>query len=162
MRTSFVVDGPLIGPRSGRGRFVLAVAALAMAAACVAPARTFDDFEGKAVTSAESAASEARTAILTSSVAEGSRIPGPTASVIVAEAAVGATSVRDTFASIQPPDPESDALRAELLPVLGQAADLIASMRIAARRSDAQTMAAIGAELEPVATTLERFVDDHR
>ena len=141
---------------------MLAVAALAMAAACVAPARTFDDFEGKAVTSAESAASEARTAILTSSVAEGSRIPGPTASVIVAEAAVGATSARDTFASIQPPDPESDALRAELLPVLGQAADLIASMRIAARRSDAQTMAAIGAELEPVATTLERFVDDHR
>ena len=162
MRTSFVVDGPLSGPRSGRGRFVLAVAALAMAAACVAPARTFDDFEGKAVTSAESAASEARTAILTSSVAEGSRIPGPTASVIVAEAAVGATSARDTFASIQPPDPESDALRAELLPVLGQAADLIASIRIAARRSDAQTMAAIGAELEPVATTLERFVDDHR
>ena len=82
--------------------------------------------------------------------------------MIVAEAAVGATSARDTFASIQPPDPESDALRAELLPVLGQAADLIASMRIAARRSDAQTMAAIGAELEPVATTLERFVDDHR
>ena len=80
------------------------VAALAMAAACVAPARTFDDFEGKAVTSAESAASEARTAILTSSVAERSRLPGPTTSVIVAEAAVGASSVRDTFASIQPPD----------------------------------------------------------
>jgi hypothetical protein len=141
---------------------VVAFAALAMAGACVAPARTFDDFEGKAVNSAESAASEARTAILTSSVAERSRIPGPTASVIVAEAAVGATSVRDTFASIQPPDPQSDALRAELLPVLGQAAGLIDSMRIAARRSDAQTMAAIGAELEPVATTLERFVEDHR
>src|SRR6187549_2848732 len=117
MRTSSVGTAPG-GPRSGRGRFVLAVAALAMAAACVAPARTFDDFEGKAVTSAETTASEARTAILTSSVAEGSRIPGPTASVIVAEAAVGATSARDTFASIQPPDPDSDALRAELLPVL--------------------------------------------
>ena len=82
--------------------------------------------------------------------------------MIVAEAAVGATSVRDTFASIQPPDPESDALRAELLPVLEQAAGLIDSMRIAARRADARTMAAIGAELEPVAATLERFVEDHR
>jgi len=138
------------------------VVALATAAGCVAPARTFDDFEGKAVTSAESAASQTRTAILTSSVSERSRLPGPTASVIVAEAAAGATSVRDTFASIQPPDPESDALRAELLPVLEQAADLIASMRIAARRSDAQAMAAIGAELQPVAVNLERFVEDHR
>ena len=141
---------------------MLAVTALAMASACVAPARTFDDFEGKAVTSAESAASDARTAILTASVAERSRLPGPTTSVIVAEAAVGASSVRDTFASIQPPDAESDALRVELLPVLGRGADLIASMRIAARRSDAETMAAIGVDLEAVATTLERFVEDHR
>ena len=162
VRTSSVGTTTLTGHRTSPRSLVLTVVALALASACVAPARTFEDFEGKAVTSAESAASEARTAILTSSVAERSRLPGPTTSVIVAEAAVGASSVRDTFASIQPPDPESDALRAELLPVLGRAADLIASMRIAARRSDEQTMAAIGADLEPVADTLERFVDDHR
>jgi hypothetical protein len=155
-------DGIVTGPRSGPRRAFFVLALLALATACVAPARTFDDYEGKAVTSAETAASEARTAILTSSVAGRSQLPPPTASVIVAEAAVGATGVADTFASIQPPDAESDALRAELLPALEQAADLIASMRIAARRTDTEAMAAVSADLAPVAALLERFVEEHR
>ena len=152
----------LPGARSFPRISLVAMAFALVTAACVAPARTFDDFEGKAVTSAEAAASEARTAILTATVARQSRLPAPAASVIMAEAALTATSVRDTFASIQPPDPESDALRAQLLPILGRAADLIASMRIAARRSDPETMAAVGSDLEPVADSLERFVEDHR
>ena len=150
VHTSSVGTTTLTGHRTSPRSLVLTVVALALAGACVAPARTFEDFEGKAVTSAESAASEARTAILTSSVAERSRLPGPTTSVIMADQrrpvrAVSANLRLDPTAGRRSPMPPWT----ELLPGCAtRPLDLIAYMRIAARRSDPRRRRRFDADLE--------------
>jgi hypothetical protein len=141
---------------------VLAVAVTLAAGACVLPARSFDAYESKAVVSAESALSKARSAILSAELAGRGRLPAPLVSVQLQEAEVGAESAASTLASVQPPDARSDALRAELLPILQHAASLIADLRIAARRGDPASLAKGSAPLAPVADRLERFVAEHR
>ena len=118
--------------RPGFGAWVVLVALAA--SACVAPAQSFSAYESKAVDSAESATSDAGSAILAAGLAADGRLEVATTSLILQDAEIGATSTADTFASIQPPDGASDALRAELLPRLRSAADTIGLMRIAARR----------------------------
>jgi hypothetical protein len=130
--------------------------------ACVAPARSFSAYESKAVDSAESATSNAETAILTVGLATGGRLESPTTSLILQDAAIGAATAVETFASIQPPDAASDSLRRELLPELQAAADTVALMRIAARRVDAATLSSLITQLRPIADRLERFAVEHR
>jgi hypothetical protein len=140
----------------------LVLLAILAAGSCVAPARSFDAYESKAVDSAESALSQARAAILTAELTHRGRLFAPLVSVQLQEAEVGAETAASTFASVQPPDTPSDALRGELLPLLERAATLIADLRIEARRDDLAEVARGSAPLEPVADRLERFVAEHR
>jgi hypothetical protein len=144
-----------------RARLIAAAAVIA-AGSCVVPARSFDAYESKAVDSAASALSQARSAILTAELAGRGRLFAPLASVQFQEAEVGADTAASTFASVQPPDASSDALRGELLPLLEEAASLIAELRIEARRGDLDRVAGGMAPLKPVADRLERFVAEHR
>ena len=146
--------------RLGFGAWVVLVALAA--SACVAPARSFSAYESKAADSAESATSDAGSAILAAGLAADGRLEAATTSLILQDAEIGATSTADTFASIQPPDGASDALRAELLPRLRSAADTIGLMRIAARRVDTGTLADLIAQLRSIADQLERFASEHR
>jgi hypothetical protein len=130
-------------------------------AACVSPARTFAAYEDKAVDTARSALSEARTAILTAELARDERLFGPTISIQLQEAEIGATSSRDTFASIQPPDESSDALRTELLPLLDEAEELVSRMRIAARRGDTEEVVRLAGALTDAADAIDRFEEQH-
>lgn len=138
------------------------VALFVTASACVAPARSFSAYESKAVDSAESATSDAETAILTAGLAADGRLEAATTSLLLQDAEIGATSTADTFASIQPPDGASDSLRAELLPELRSAADTIGLMRIAARRVDTGALSGLIGQLRSTADRLERFALDHR
>jgi hypothetical protein len=144
------------------GRIGWLAFAMLAAGACVLPARSFDAYESKAVDSAESALSQARTAILTAELAGRGRLFAPIVSVQLQEAEVGAETAASTLASVQPPDAAPDALRAELLPLLERAASLIADLRVEARRGDLDEVARGIAPLEPVADRLERFVSGHR
>jgi hypothetical protein len=132
-----------------------------LCAGCVLPAPTYSAFESKAAESAASAVSDARTALLAAALAIGDRSFAPVISVQLAESATGASSTAATFASIQPPDAASDRLRARLLPLLQRAADLIAHMRIAARRGDVEALRELRGPLVPVADALEGFAEVH-
>jgi hypothetical protein len=136
--------------------------AVLLTSGCVAPARSFSAFESKAVDSAESARSDAETAILAADLAARGRLGSATTSDVLQEAAIGAATAAATFATIQPPDPASDALRRELLPELQRAADTIALMQIAARRVDVAAVSDLSTDLRPIADGLERFELDHR
>lgn len=132
----------------------------AMVPACVAPALSYDAYEGKAAASAESSLSAVRTAIL--AVRTSDRGLPATYLAVVAEQAEGdATSVAGQFSSIQPPDERSDGLRRQLRPLLASAAELLELVRIQARRGDIETLGPLVARLAPVADALERFAEAH-
>jgi hypothetical protein len=147
--------------RSRRLRAPVLLLVGAVAAGCVLPAPSAGAFESKASESAASAVSDARTALLAAALAIGDRSFAPLISVQLAESATGAASTAATFASIQPPDAAADRLRAQLLPLLQRAADLIARMRIAARRGDVQALQELRGPLAPAADALERFAEAH-
>jgi hypothetical protein len=128
---------------------------------CVAPARSFGAYEGKAAASASSSLSAARTATLAVHTAELHRLFRPYVSVVVEQAEIDANSVAGQFLSIQPPDESSDRLREELQPLLARAADLVELLRINARRGDLEALTAVTARLDAVASALERFAEAH-
>jgi hypothetical protein len=127
----------------------------------VAPARSFDAYEGKAASTAASALSDVRTAILVARVVERDGVFAPQVSVTLGEADTGVTSAEGTFSSIQPPDPASDQLRTQLLDLLRRAQDGVSAMRIAARRGDLPSVVKLAGALTPIGDALERFESEH-
>jgi hypothetical protein len=127
----------------------------------VSPARDFAAYRDKAVDSAASSLSQARTAILTAQLANADGLFAPNVSVQLAAAESGAITSRDVFASIQPPDAPSDRLRAVLLPLLTEVVDQIAMMRIAARRNDLRAITPLVGPLSEAADRLERFSEPY-
>jgi hypothetical protein len=142
-------------------RWPLCVLATLAAASCVAPALSFDAYEGKAAVTAEAALSAVRTALLTDRLVGSDDVFRPSASIAVQDAEDDSASVQGAFESIQPPDSASDRLRAQLTPLLSRASQGIQRMRIAARREDAPGMHAAARSLSPVAEALERFAELH-
>ena len=123
----------------------------------VGPARTFDKYRGKAVTTAKSALSSVATVRLAARAGSRDRAFGPYLSVLISDAEASISGVQGTFDSIQPPDVRSDALRARLDTLLSRAIAILARLRIAARRSDLQGLARIAAPLGSLAAELSRF-----
>jgi hypothetical protein len=145
---------------------VLAVALLSSSTACtphpVGPARTFSAYEGKAVTTAESALSRVETVRLAAQTGDDGNAFGSYLSVLISaqEDSLGAT--QGTFASIQPPDAAADALRDELGALIDTALDHVATVRIAVRRGQLDGLAAVAAPLADDARSLRAFTDGHR
>lgn len=127
----------------------------------MAPARSFAAYEGKAASTAASALSDVRTAILVARVVERNGVFAPQVSVALGEADTGVTSAAGTFSSIQPPDAASDQLRSQLLDLLRRAQDGLSAMRIAARRGDLPTVVGLAGALGPIGDALERFESEH-
>jgi hypothetical protein len=140
--------------------FAVTLAAVVMPA-CVAPARSFDAYEGKAVASADAALSAVRTAALTAGGAEGHKLFAPYVSIALEQAERDASSVASQFSSIQPPDAASDRLRAQLQPILGRASAALAQLRIDARRGDIPAYEGRARQLADVAASLDRFARAH-
>ena len=136
-----------------------------LAAACtphpIGPARTFGKYEGKAVTTAESALSAVETVRLAAEAASGGRAFGPYVSVLISEQEETLDGLQGTFRSIQPPSEQADDLRRELDGMLGDALDHVIDVRVAARRGELATLAEVATPLESDAAALEQFTDEH-
>jgi hypothetical protein len=151
------LSGSLVG--------VAAVVVVVVVTGCtphpVGPARTFGKYEGKAVTTAESALSQVQTVRLAAQVAGDDGAFGPYLSVLISDQEEALSGVQGTFASIQPPDTRADALREKLDQLLTVALGHVADARIAARRGDLDGVAELGGPLGDDAAALAGFVEEH-
>jgi hypothetical protein len=144
---------------------VAAAAALALGTtACtphpVGPARTDDDYEGKAVTTAETALSAVEAVRLASQAADRGSF-GPYLSILVSDQEEELSGVQGTFASVQPPSEQSDELRAELDDLMSTALDHLVDVRVATRRGELDSLASVAEPLQQDADALRSFVQEH-
>jgi hypothetical protein len=150
---------------ANRRRRRAAAFTLVLAVGCtphpVGPARTSGKYEGKAVTTAESALSRVETVRLAAEVAGDDGAFGPYLSVLISDQEDALSGLQGTFASIQPPNERSDDVRAELVELLNVAIDDVAAARIAIRRGQFDELAAMAEPLADDATTLSRFIEEH-
>jgi hypothetical protein len=137
------------------------VLVLLAATACVAPARTYDAYEGKAVDTADSALSAVETGRLAAMTAGEDHSFATTLSVVLGDAESDASGARGTFESIQPPDPRSDELRAQLDTILDRAVDGLSRLRITARRGEISALPRVAQPLAAVSHDLQVFSTAH-
>jgi hypothetical protein len=138
-----------------------ALPGLFLLVACVAPARSYDAYEGKAAETADSVVSAIETARLAVSAAQEGRAFAPYLSVVLAEAEQGAGGSGDIFATIQPPDEGSVRLRHELLGLVTRAESVLADLRIAARSGELDRLPDIARPLQALGGQLEHFAEEH-
>jgi hypothetical protein len=134
---------------------------LLAATACVAPARSFDAYEGKAADTADSALSAVETGRLAAETAGRDDSFATTLSVVLADAESDASGARSIFESIQPPDTRSDQLRTQLDAILGRAVDGLSRLRITARRGEISALPRVAQPLAAVSHDLEAFSNSH-
>lgn len=132
---------------------------LCAAGACVSPSRTADDYRRKVANTAEAVLSAAESAILTAEVAGDGRAPAPYVSLRMSESEETVGSVETAFGAVQPPDPGLDALRNETLTVVGEAADVLAELRLAAYRAELRRLPEIAGGLEGPIRRLRRLME---
>jgi hypothetical protein len=141
-----------------RMRALATFAALILAAtACTGPARTTSTYESKATNTADEVVSASQTVLLAAQLGDNGRSFPPTIAVTIADAETDAQTARDAFSSIQPPDAESDQIRATLLSTVQHACDVIADVRIAARRAEDSSLSSVAAPLEQIVNELDGF-----
>jgi hypothetical protein len=128
----------------------------------VGAARTFDKYEGKAVTSAEGAESAVQTVLLVARTASAGNAFGPYTSRVVSDAEEGLSGLQGTFASIQSPDARAAELGETLDSILGGALEHVRDVRVAARRGELSRLRAIAQPLEADVHRLEQFQGQHR
>jgi hypothetical protein len=143
----------------------VAAALILVTAGCVphpvGPARTYETYEDKAATTAEAALSAVSTTILAAQVGTDGKAWGPYLSILVSEQEDAIVGVQGTFASVQPPDARSDALRQQLNGILQPAIDHVTSVRILVRRGRLDDLAPAAAPLDDDQRQLQAFLDVH-
>jgi hypothetical protein len=125
----------------------------------VGPARTFEKYQGKAVTTAESALSVAETVRLIADAASRDRAFGPYTAISLSDQEDSVSGLEGTFSSIQPPDDAAEQLRDDLDQLLVQAVDGVSGVRIAARQGRLSDLADEADTLADVSTGLRAFID---
>jgi hypothetical protein len=141
-------------------RGTIALVLLAMTA-CVAPARSFDAYEGKAADTSDSVLSAVETARLAASIAGKDDSSAPTLAIVLADAEKDASGTRGIFESIQPPDPRASELRTQLDAILDRAVDGLSRLRIAVRRGEISALPHVAQPLAGVSRDLQSFSDAH-
>jgi hypothetical protein len=128
---------------------------------CVGPARTTGRYAGKATRTANDAISALQTAALAVQTSERGRMLGPYLNVVLTGAESDFNSVQQTFNSIQPPDTrEADTIRNSLDKILTDGSDVLAQLRILARRGDQVKMVAQARSIPALVDKLDRFVTE--
>lgn len=110
-----------------------AVLTVALAAGCVSPSRTSEDYRRKAANTAETMASVVESARLTVELALRDRAFGPYLSTAISEAEDDASATAGAFDTVQPPGDRADALRRRLDDAMEQATSALGDARIALR-----------------------------
>jgi hypothetical protein len=132
-----------------------------LSTACVAPARSFGAYQGKAQATADDALSAVQTAALAVDAAAHAKATAAYLSVVLVQAEDTASSVQGTFDSVQPPGVRADELRSNLDDILQDALDVLSDLRIAVRRGELEQLSGKSADLMHVATELRKFHDEH-
>jgi hypothetical protein len=128
----------------------------------VGPARTYEKYEGKAVTTAEGALSVVETVRQLADVAGRGNAFGPYTSVAASDQEESITRLQDTFGSIQPPNGKAVGVRDDLDGLLSQAVDGVAAVRIAARQGRLDDLPHSAGPLTDVAAGLRAFLEAHK
>ena len=144
--------------RMRRALAVLLAAALAVAA-CVGPSRTDEDFRHKAANTAESVQGVIGTVKIAVGAAAHGHVPAPYLSVVIAAADDDASSIADTFDSVQPPGDTADELRSRLDDVLQQVVSTLDDLRVAVRRGQLRRLPELAQPLQQLNRRLQRIVD---
>jgi hypothetical protein len=145
-----------------RGLSVGGVLVLVLAGCVTNPvgsARNAGIYAAKAVRSAESALSAVSTVQLVAQAASDGKVFGSFASIAIDQQEDAITEIATLFRSIQPPDDQSSALRDELGPLLDEARDHIAAVRIEVRRGNLDDAEQTAAPLADDADGLKAFVE---
>lgn len=151
-------------PYTSRRRVVcIAFVAALVCSGCVThmvgPARTLDDYERKARTTAHAAQSAVETVLLLAQTAADGNAFGPYTGVSISEQEDAMAAVQGDFGSIQPPDDRADDLRDRLNKILGTAMDDIAAVRIAARRGQLDSLTDVAEPLAADSDALDQFIE---
>jgi hypothetical protein len=142
-----------------------ALAALALVGCVshpVGPARTYGAYEDKAATTAEAALSAVSTTMLAAETGTDGKAWGTYLSVLISAQEDEIAGVQDTFASVQPPDARSDALRQQLVDILDPAVAHVTDVRITVRRGRLDDLAEVAEPLAEDQTRLRAFLADHQ
>ena len=134
---------------------------LTIAVGCGLPARDFSDYLAKATEAADESISEAETALFAADLWLRARLFQNSLAVQLEDAEQAAGDALDGFASVLPPDRPSEAIRAELVPMLDETADLIAGMRFAVRHGDLARFRQASDALDDSARRLESWAGQH-
>src|SRR5581483_8822087 len=145
-----------------RARHLLVGTLFVLACACVTPARTFDAYQGKATSTAETVQQAVGTARLGFEAAARSKAFRPYLDVLISKAETDADSATGVFDSIEPPDPRSDSLHDRLDKILQDATTTLRDLRIAARRGELAKANDESSELKALAEKLNAFVEAHQ
>lgn len=136
-------------------QLVCAVLTAAMTMACVGSARTEPDYLADMVNSSKAVVSSLETARLAADAVAQRRSTAPYTSLVMSESETDTDSVITSFSSVQPPSPELDAARAELITTMEEAASLLGDLRIAAFRDDSRTLVRIAKGIPDVRERLK-------
>jgi hypothetical protein len=128
----------------------------------VGPARTEAKYEGKAVTTAESALSAVNTVRIAARSATRDHAFGPYLSVLISEQEEALSRLQGTFDSIQPPGAKTDELKDELDQLLSDGLDHMTDVRLAVRRGGLGSLADTARPLAEDAKKLEAFTENHK
>ena len=134
---------------------------LLLLGACTGPVRSSGVYASKAGQTAEVVASAVQTADLAVEAAERDRVFGRSLTQLLVEAEEDATSAQGTFDAIQPPDQRADELRSQLDELVSPATEVLANLRIAARRGRVAELPELARSLPGLAEDLSAFAEAH-
>jgi hypothetical protein len=136
----------------------LAIGTVLACTACVAPASSTANYQGKAGHTASAALSELETARLATETARRGKMLHSTLEIMLSQAEDAFSSIQATFDSIQPPNTEeADRVRDKLDQILSDGLDGITRMRIAVRRNDTANLYATSTDLDKISQQLQAF-----
>jgi hypothetical protein len=141
-------------------RGVLLGVAVAVALSACGANNSPTAYEKKAADAASEVVAAARTVLLAAQAADQGGAFVQTTAVTIMDAEGDAAGARDTFAAQQPPDPDADLLREQVLPEIQRAVDVIGLVRIAARRGGVG-LEQVAAPLDGIAASLRAFAASH-
>lgn len=144
-----------------RVRSALAAACLLGMTSCVLPARSFGAYEEKAARTAETVLSAVESTRLAVRAAHEGRGLSAYITTLIAESEDEASSAQSTFASIQPPDSESQKLSEALGAIVEPALRALSQLRIDARGGRTDGLPGADASLRRAAAKLRAFLHSH-
>ncbi|MCA1839633.1 MAG: hypothetical protein ABR507_05395 [Actinomycetota bacterium] len=134
---------------------------LLLCTGCISTPFDFNAYEAKAVGAAQGVLSAVNSARLAVHLGAKGKSYQPYLEVILRESEEDATGIEGQFDSVQPPGPDSDALRDELDKMMQTAGATLTELRIHVRRGEIQQLADLARPLNGVSSALDEFQRSH-